>query len=141
VDGPILAKENEDPFEVCRSWFNWDQFDPTKFEEYLHKEKIIWHKFEETCIYLEDVMMKMGPFDGILGFSQGGEALSVFVDQHLRKSQNKNIIFPKFVIFISSFLNPTPINYPKYPQFTLYNLRKKMTTNWKKKKKKTTQTT
>ncbi|KAE9444724.1 hypothetical protein C3L33_23378, partial [Rhododendron williamsianum] len=31
-----------------------------------------YYNFEETIAYIEDYIIKHGPFDGILGFSQGG---------------------------------------------------------------------
>ncbi|KAE9453055.1 hypothetical protein C3L33_15041, partial [Rhododendron williamsianum] len=50
-----------------------DLFDPPYYEWFQYSEDYMeYYNFEETIAYIEDYMIKHGPFDGILGFSQGG---------------------------------------------------------------------
>lgn len=112
VDGPILATPADDPVDERRSWFNWDEHDPESFEDYIHREEIVWWKFEETCKYLDDIWETRGPFDGVLGFSQGGESASVWIDHRLRAGGYRTQ--PKFIIAVSAFLRPKPLNFPEY---------------------------
>lgn len=44
LSAPILAEANEDPLLERRSWFDWDEHDPLKFEEYLLKEETHYWK-------------------------------------------------------------------------------------------------
>ena len=74
IDGPILATPAENVKDERRNWFNWDENDAENFEEYLHQDEIVWWKFEETWReYLDEIWLHQGPFDGVLGFSQGAE--------------------------------------------------------------------
>lgn len=113
VDGPILATPADELINERRSWFNWDEHDPERFEEYIHLDALTWWKFEETCRYLDELWVSMGPFDGVLGFSQGAETASVWIDQRLRHAADYDSQ-PKFLIAISAFLHPKPLNYPEY---------------------------
>ncbi|KAI3954542.1 hypothetical protein MKW92_039166 [Papaver armeniacum] len=48
-------------------------FDPPYYERYqFDKETIEYRNFDECLEYVEYIMMKQGPFDGLLGFSQCG---------------------------------------------------------------------
>ncbi|KAI8566385.1 hypothetical protein RHMOL_Rhmol02G0036600 [Rhododendron molle] len=50
-----------------------DLFDPPYYEWFQYNEEYTeYYNFEETIAYIEDYMIKHGPFDGLLGFSQGG---------------------------------------------------------------------
>ncbi|KAL8096359.1 uncharacterized protein LOC141693044 [Apium graveolens] len=47
-------------------------FDPPYFEWFqFNKEFTEYNNFDECLAYIEDLMIKNGPFDGLLGFSQG----------------------------------------------------------------------
>ncbi|XP_022736175.1 esterase AGAP003155 isoform X2 [Durio zibethinus] len=47
-------------------------FDPPYYEWFqFNKEFTIYTNFDECLAYIEDIMIKQGPFDGLLGFSQG----------------------------------------------------------------------
>ncbi|EOY15381.1 Uncharacterized protein TCM_034460 [Theobroma cacao] len=47
-------------------------FDPPYYEWFqFNKEFTSYTNFEECLAYIEDIMIKQGPFDGLLGFSQG----------------------------------------------------------------------
>lgn len=112
VDGPILATRSNELIDERRSWFNWDENDPELFEAYIHMDEITWWKFEDTCKYLNDIWISKGPFDGVLGFSQGAEAASVWIDDRIRSGVFDSL--PKFFIAISAFLRPKPLNFPNY---------------------------
>ncbi|CDP01537.1 unnamed protein product [Coffea canephora] len=54
-------------------------FDPPFFEWFQSdKSYTECYNFEECLEYLEDYMIKHGPFDGVLGFSQGGVLAAAF---------------------------------------------------------------
>lgn len=112
IDAPILATPSDDPMDERRSWFNWDRDDPERFEDYIHQHEIVWWRMEETCRYLDDIWESGGPFDGVLGFSQGGECASVWIDHRLRTGGYNSQ--PKFFIAVSAFLRPKPVNFPEY---------------------------
>eukprot|EP00929_Paragymnodinium_shiwhaense_P109235 TRINITY_DN75605_c0_g1_i1.p1 TRINITY_DN75605_c0_g1~~TRINITY_DN75605_c0_g1_i1.p1 ORF type:complete len:296 (+),score=42.30 TRINITY_DN75605_c0_g1_i1:60-947(+) len=125
IDAPILAEKSADGNLSLdrRSWFSLDAADPTNFDALFHERKLEWYQFEETCLYLESVLRERGPFDGIMGFSQGGNAAAVFVDQYLRQGRAVSVpltMTPRFVILISASLTPTPTNFPAFPQFAGY---------------------
>ena len=49
------------------------------------------------------------PFDGIFAFSQGAITASIFADWMTQHEAR-----PKFMILVSAFLKPVPLNYPDY---------------------------
>lgn len=62
-DGPFPAEGKSDVEGI---------FDPPYFEWFqFNKEFTEYTNFDECLAYIEDVMIKQGPFDGLLGFSQG----------------------------------------------------------------------
>ncbi|KAK8552540.1 hypothetical protein V6N13_120933 [Hibiscus sabdariffa] len=47
-------------------------FDPPYYEWFqFNKEFTTYTNFDECLAYIEDIIIKQGPFDGLLGFSQG----------------------------------------------------------------------
>ncbi|XVE83085.1 hypothetical protein DITRI_Ditri16bG0058800 [Diplodiscus trichospermus] len=77
-------------------------YDPPYYEWYRVNEVECFH-FDECIAYIEDYMIKHGPFDGLLGFSQGGMLAAV-----LPGMQREGVAFTKvpkikFVIIISGF--------------------------------------
>ncbi|KAF7150327.1 hypothetical protein RHSIM_Rhsim02G0034300 [Rhododendron simsii] len=64
IDAPFPALGKSDVEDI---------FDPPYYEWFQYNEDYTeYYNFEETIAYIEDYMIKHGPFDGILGFSQGG---------------------------------------------------------------------
>ncbi|KZV37320.1 Folic acid and derivative biosynthetic process [Dorcoceras hygrometricum] len=48
-------------------------FDPPYYEWFAYNEDFTEYEgFDECLAYIEDCMVQFGPFDGLLGFSQGG---------------------------------------------------------------------
>jgi len=76
-------------------------FDPPYYEWFqFNKEFTEYTNFEKCLEYLEDRMIKLGPFDGLIGFSQGA-----ILSGGLPGLQAKGIAFQKvpkikFVIII-----------------------------------------
>ncbi|KAF8404674.1 hypothetical protein HHK36_009562 [Tetracentron sinense] len=63
LDAPFPAEGKSDVEGIFDPpYYEWFQFDKT-FTEYRN--------FDEGLAYIEDYMIKHGPFDGLLGFSQG----------------------------------------------------------------------
>jgi len=63
LDGPYPAQGKSDVEGI---------FDPPYYEWFqFNKEFTEYQNFDECLAYIEDFMIKNGPFDGLLGFSQG----------------------------------------------------------------------
>ncbi|XP_050905401.1 esterase FUS5 isoform X7 [Lathyrus oleraceus] len=66
-------------------------FDPPYYEWFQANEDFTeYRNFEECLTYVEDYMLENGPFDGVLGFSQGAflaAALPGMQEQHSTSTQ------------------------------------------------------
>ncbi|KAK3211210.1 hypothetical protein Dsin_015916 [Dipteronia sinensis] len=77
-------------------------FDPPYFEWYRsNKDFTEYINFEESIAYIEDYMVMHGPFDGLLGFSQGA-----FISAAVPSMQAEGVVLTKvekikFVVIIS----------------------------------------
>ncbi|KAK4430538.1 Esterase OVCA2 [Sesamum alatum] len=89
VDAPFPAEGKSDVEGIYDPpYFEWFQTDK-EFKEF--------YNFEECLNYLEDLMLKHGPFDGVLGFSQVA-ALPGMQKEGVALNKVPNI---KFLIIIS----------------------------------------
>ncbi|XP_028553685.1 rhodanese-like domain-containing protein 6 isoform X2 [Dendrobium catenatum] len=92
--------------EKCKKRFAWlispnstssdekeQQFDPFQY-------KMQTEGFELSYSYLQDVVLKNGPFDGILGFSQGAAIAALFLEQQQRSGQVSGL---RFAVLCSGF--------------------------------------
>ncbi|KAI3833870.1 hypothetical protein MKX03_002210 [Papaver bracteatum] len=101
VDAPFPAEgksEVEGIFDP--PYYEWFQFDKD-FTEYRN--------FEECLEYIQDIMLKQGPFDGLLGFSQGA-----ILSAALPGLQSKGLALTKvpkikFLIIIGGAMFRSPI--------------------------------
>ncbi|XP_058809948.1 esterase OVCA2 [Phymastichus coffea] len=87
--------ENANEFEQYGWWFNT--------EDKIFKATELSNKsvgFDESLELVKNALLEQGPFDGILGFSQGGSFVSI-----LCAMQQKNVLSSKFdfAIIISGF--------------------------------------
>ncbi|XP_050205901.1 uncharacterized protein LOC126655692 [Mercurialis annua] len=93
LDGPFPARGKSDVERV---------FDPPYFEWYHasqdYKEYV---DFDESVAYIEDHMIKHGPFDGVLGFSQGAILSSAMPGMQAQGMAFTRVPKIKFVILIS----------------------------------------
>ncbi|KAJ8765749.1 hypothetical protein K2173_014871 [Erythroxylum novogranatense] len=93
LDGPFPARGRSDVEGL---------FDPPYREWYQISEDFKeYRNFEECLMYIEDYMLNRGPFDGLLGFSQGA-----FISAALPGLQAQGLAFTrvpkvKFLILIS----------------------------------------
>ncbi|KAI3833500.1 hypothetical protein MKW98_024499 [Papaver atlanticum] len=84
-------------------------YDPPYYEWYqFDKETTEYRNFDECLEYVEDIMIKQGPFDGLLGFSQGG-----ILSAGLPGLQSKGLALTKvpkikFVIIIGGAMFQSP---------------------------------
>ncbi|KAI3973158.1 hypothetical protein MKX01_020893 [Papaver californicum] len=84
-------------------------FDPPYYEWYqFDKETTEYRNFDECLEYVEDIMIKQGPFDGLLGFSQGA-----ILSAGLPGLQSKGLALAKvpkinFVIIIGGAIFQSP---------------------------------
>lgn len=100
--------------ELVYSWFNWSPVDRWSSPD-------SYSGMQETFDLLRKVFVEHGPFDGVLGFSQGGVVLSVLTG--MRAEMKKSSLFDKtcdnpiafdFAIFCSTFAPPVQ-EYLEYP--------------------------
>ncbi|KAJ6816580.1 rhodanese-like domain-containing protein 6 isoform X2 [Iris pallida] len=73
--------------------FAEEPFDPLQYQQQTGG-------FEESCNYLKSIISQSGPFDGILGFSQGAAMAALFLQEQLRKGEKMNF---RFAVLCSGF--------------------------------------
>lgn len=71
--------------------------------------------FEESVKLIENTFEKDGPFDGILGFSQGACFLGLLCDLQQRGLLNKHVVF-NFAILISGFKSNSLVHLKYYKE-------------------------
>ncbi|KAM3360540.1 esterase isoform X1 [Capsicum galapagoense] len=77
-------------------------FDPPYFEWFqFNKDFTEFYKFEECLEYIEDFMLKHGPFDGVLGFSQAAILCAAISGMQRDGMALTKVPKIKFVILIS----------------------------------------
>ncbi|XP_052195571.1 uncharacterized protein LOC127803411 [Diospyros lotus] len=93
VDAPCPARGRSDVEGV---------FDPPYYEWYHSTQGYTaYYHFEECVAYLEDYMMKNGPFDGMLGFSQGAMLSAALPGMQLEGVALTKVPKIKFLLIIS----------------------------------------
>ncbi|KAL7202791.1 hypothetical protein ACSBR1_034288 [Camellia fascicularis] len=93
VDGPCLARGKSDVEAF---------FDPPYYEWFHSNQDFTeYYNFEECLAYLEDYMIKHGPFDGLLGFSQGALLSAALPGMQLEGVALTKVPMIKFLIIIS----------------------------------------
>ncbi|KAL5755321.1 hypothetical protein ACOSP7_023541 [Xanthoceras sorbifolium] len=93
IDGPYPA-EGESAAEGI--------YDPPYYEWFqLNDNNTVYTHFNECVTFLEDYMAKHGPYDGLMGFSQGAVLSGGLIGMQIHGDALKNIPKLKFVIFIS----------------------------------------
>ncbi|KAK8717356.1 hypothetical protein V6N13_044627 [Hibiscus sabdariffa] len=96
-------------------------FDPPYFEWFQANQNFTEYTNVEECLaYIEDYMIKNGPFDGFLGFSQGAvlsAALPGMQRDGLAQEPNldgeMDFMKPESTVLVQSFVDPFVINHPK----------------------------
>ncbi|XP_059624210.1 rhodanese-like domain-containing protein 6 isoform X2 [Cornus florida] len=77
-------------------------FDPPYYEWFqANQDYTEYYNFEECLAYLEDYMIKHGPFDGVLGFSQGAILTAALPGMQSEGVALTKVPKIKFVIIIS----------------------------------------
>ncbi|KAK2374209.1 dihydrofolate reductase [Trifolium repens] len=80
-------------------------FDPPYYEWFQSNEDYTeYRNFEECIVYIEDYMLKNGPFDGVLGFSQGAVVAAALPGMQAQGVAFQKISKIKFMILISGAL-------------------------------------
>ncbi|XP_016500951.1 dihydrofolate reductase isoform X2 [Nicotiana tabacum] len=93
LNGPFLLQDKVDSHDI---------FHPPYYEWFQKDSKEIYH-FEECVQYVEANMEKYGPFDGVLGFSQGAIVTATMPGMQRERVVLTKIPNIKFVIIISGF--------------------------------------
>ncbi|XP_038704826.1 dihydrofolate reductase-like isoform X2 [Tripterygium wilfordii] len=100
-DGPFPAQGKSDVEGIFDPpYYEWFQFNK-EFSEYTN--------FDECLAYIEDYMIKHGPFDGLLGFSQGAILSAGLPGMQGKGVALKKVPKIKFLIIIggAKFKSPT----------------------------------
>jgi len=98
------AGEKDDNHDDQRGW--WFSGEDDSFRAVNYSD--ICRGFDESVQLVKDTVEKQGPFDGLLGFSQGGAMASLFCAQLQREGTSSPF---KFVIIIAGFVSrSTPHN-------------------------------
>ncbi|AES96052.1 putative alpha/Beta hydrolase [Medicago truncatula] len=93
LDGPFPAQGKSDVEGI---------FDPPYYEWFQSNEGFTeYRNFEECLAYIEDYMLKNGPFDGVLGFSQGAFLAAALPGMQAQGAALQKISKIKFLILIS----------------------------------------
>ncbi|XP_010272959.1 PREDICTED: esterase AGAP003155-like [Nelumbo nucifera] len=85
-------------------------FDPPYYEWFQFNEEFTeYRNFQECLDYIEDCMIKHGPFDGLLGFSQGAILSAALPGLQAKGLALTRVPKIKFVIIIggAKFMSPT----------------------------------
>lgn len=89
IDGPFPVERSEDDTPSSFKWFDSNK----DFTEYPN--------FDEGIAYIEDCMVKLGPFDGVLGFSQGALVTAALPGMQARGVALTKVEDIKFVMVIA----------------------------------------
>ncbi|CAK9313034.1 unnamed protein product [Citrullus colocynthis] len=77
-------------------------YNPPYFEWFQHNKDMTGYENFESCLeFIENYMVKHGPFDGLLGFSQGGMLAAAFPGLQAKGVALTKVPKIKFVIIIS----------------------------------------
>ncbi|RYR42036.1 hypothetical protein Ahy_A08g038486 isoform D [Arachis hypogaea] len=77
-------------------------FDPPYYEWFQFNEEFTeYTNFDECVQYIEDYMIKHGPFDGLLGFSQGAVLSAALTGLQEKGEALTKVPKVKFIIIIS----------------------------------------
>lgn len=95
VSDPSTIQKNSDQ-ELTRAWY---------------RLMSSVHVGDEALYFLREYMIKKGPFDGVLGFSQGAvmaSILAAMISSHVLINQDKKLPSFKFGVFISGITPRDP---------------------------------
>ncbi|KAK9743416.1 hypothetical protein RND81_03G237500 [Saponaria officinalis] len=93
VDGPSPAEGKSNVEGI---------FDPPYFEWFqTNHDQTVYKNFEKCLDYVEDYMIKHGPFDGLLGFSQGAYLSAALPGLQAQGVALKKVPKIKFLIIVS----------------------------------------
>jgi len=92
-----------------RAWFYYNKDNPSDFAAALVQSEIQYLHLDETIAYLASVFRDKGPFDCLIGFSQGAEIASILCYLGIQdaKSPFSSI---RCAAFYSGLLIPLPTN-------------------------------
>ncbi|KAJ0984687.1 hypothetical protein J5N97_003043 [Dioscorea zingiberensis] len=77
-------------------------FPPPYYEWYQYnKDFSVYKKLDECIAFIEDLMIKHGPFDGLLGFSQGSILSSAVTGMQIKGTAFRSVPRVKFVVLMS----------------------------------------
>ncbi|KAH9626485.1 hypothetical protein KSS87_020187 [Heliosperma pusillum] len=77
-------------------------FDPPYYEWFqTNQDQTVYYNFEKCLDYIEDFMVKNGPFDGLLGFSQGAYLSAALPGLQAQGVALKKVPKIKYLIIVS----------------------------------------
>ncbi|KAJ3224641.1 hypothetical protein HK099_008118 [Clydaea vesicula] len=96
INGPIKIIDEESDGEEVFTWLN-------RAVTSEHDTEVVrLSGYQFTFDYLDQIIVKEGPFDGIFGFSQGSHIASVYL-AYLQSNNSKTMEALKFFVAISGF--------------------------------------
>lgn len=123
VQKGVFRHWEPEPSPSKRSWWRWNPHDASD-ERYAccgyHQEALVYQGLDESLAALLRVWREQGPFDGIFGFSQGAVMASMLtsaLERGLEGTATEGAGVPNvpgFVVLVSAFLSPVPLNVPEY---------------------------
>jgi len=123
VQKGVFRSWEPEPSPSKRSWWRWSPHSASD-ERYAccgyHQEALVYQGLDASLAALLRVWCEQGPFDGIFGFSQGAVMASMLtcaLERGLQGSAAEGTALPnvpRFVVLVSAFLNPVPLNMPDY---------------------------
>ncbi|XP_058185142.1 uncharacterized protein LOC131302490 [Rhododendron vialii] len=94
LDAPYLAQGKSDVEGIYDPpYYEWFQFS----QDYQ-----VYNNFEESLAYIEDYMIKHGPFDGLMGFSQGAVLSAALPGMQLEGVALTKVPKIKYLILMSA---------------------------------------
>ncbi|EHA8592435.1 putative Rhodanese-like domain-containing protein 6 [Cocos nucifera] len=102
ADAPFPAEGNSDVEGIFPPpYYEWFQFDSKKFLEYRN--------FDVCLAYIEELMIKHGPFDGLMGFSQGAILSAALPGLQARGLALTRVPKVKYVVIIGGAKFQSPV--------------------------------
>eukprot|EP00668_Euglena_longa_P029763 GGOE01037134.1.p1 GENE.GGOE01037134.1~~GGOE01037134.1.p1 ORF type:complete len:262 (-),score=62.58 GGOE01037134.1:164-841(-) len=92
-----------------KAWFSWNADDPSDFERYKALSDTPYYEVCEAIDDLEAYARQHGPFDAVVGFSQGAK-MAAFLVAHAAHTPDSPFRSLHCAVLVSGYLHPLPSN-------------------------------
>ncbi|KAM7534496.1 hypothetical protein Aperf_G00000106534 [Anoplocephala perfoliata] len=110
IDAPLKIPSIEGDDDITRGWWFSKPDDSFQADEYTDFQR----GFEESAEFVKNVLKTQGPFDGILGFSQGAAfvtLLQILMEYHPEEWDAPTV---KFAILFATFKSRSSVHLSLY---------------------------